>query len=72
MTLTLEEIDQVVQEFDKESKALKHEIFKLAWWMRGAVSIEEAYMMDVADRRIVIDIIQENLETSKETGVNLI
>lgn len=72
MTLTLEEIDQVVKEYEKESKALKQEIFRLAWYMRGSMSLEEAFSMDIADRSLIVSIIQENIETSKETGMALI
>ncbi len=72
MTLTLEEIDQVVKEYEKESKALKQEIFRLAWYMRGSMSLEEAFFIDVADRSLIISIIQENIETSKETGMAII
>lgn len=67
LTLSNEEIQKLVDQFDKESKALKHELFKLAWFMRGALSIEEAYMLDVADREIISNIVKENLETTKET-----
>ena len=72
MILTLEEIDQVVKEYEKESKALKQEIFRLAWYMRGSMSLEEAFSMDIADRSLIVSIIQENIETSKETGMAII
>lgn len=67
MTLSLDEIDQVVQDLEKESKALKHELYKMAWFMRGALSIEEAFMLDQNDREIISKIIQDNIETTKET-----
>jgi hypothetical protein len=37
--------------------------------MRGALSIEQAFSMDIADREILGDIIKENLETTKESGL---
>jgi hypothetical protein len=54
---------------DEESKALKKEIYKLAWFMRGSLSIEEAFSMDLMDRDILVEIVKENLETAKETGL---
>lgn len=69
LTLSNEGIQKLVDQFDKESKALKQELFKLAWFMRGALSIEEAYMLDVTDREIISNIIKENLETTKETNL---
>lgn len=67
LTLSNEEIQKLVNQLDKESKALKFEIFKLAWFMRGSLGINEAYMLDVLDREIISDLIKENLETTKET-----
>ena len=54
---------------DAESKALKKEIYKLAWFMRGSLSVNEAFNMDIMDRDILIEIVKENLETAKETGL---
>lgn len=67
MTLTLPEIDQVVKEMEEESKALIKDLYKMAWYMRGALSFEEAFQLDFNDRMIISDIIKENLETTKET-----
>ena len=72
MTLTLEEIDQEVKQLEKESKALKHELFKMTWFMRGGITIEQAYMLDQEDREIITKIIMDNIENSKTTGMNLI
>jgi hypothetical protein len=67
LTLTIDEINSVVEELDAESKALKKELFKMAWFMRGSLSIDEAYMLDYQDRTIISDVIKDNLETTKES-----
>lgn len=72
LTLSLEEIDQEVKKLEKESKALKHELFKLMWYMRGSITIEQVYALDLEDREIISKIILENIETSKKTGMTLI
>lgn len=69
MTLTIEEIQVIVKDLENESKALKHELYKLAWFMRGALSFDQAYQLDQTDREIISKIIQENLETAKESGM---
>jgi hypothetical protein len=38
--------------------------------MRGSIGIEEAYQLDQEDRTIIFKIIEENLETTKKTGLN--
>ena len=67
LTLTLDEIHKVVSDMENESKALKKEIYKMAWFMRGALNFDQAYMLDVIDREIVSDIIKENLEITKDS-----
>jgi hypothetical protein len=67
LTLTVAEIQEVVQEMEEESKALRKELYKMSWYMRGALSIEEAFMLTMDDRLIIADIIKDNLETTKET-----
>jgi hypothetical protein len=54
---------------DDGVKALKEELFRLCWFMRGGVTLEEAYHIDVADRQIINNIIKDNLETTKESGL---
>jgi len=67
LTLSLEEIDQVAKDLEEESKAIRKQLYKMAWYMRGSLSIEQAFMLDYSDRMIISDIIEENLETTKET-----
>jgi len=72
LTLSLPEIEAEVKKLDKESKALRKEIYEMSWFMRGALSIDQAFMMDITDREIVSDIISDRLEKTKESGMPLI
>lgn len=67
MYLSNTEIEEFINNFDKDTKALKEEIFKLAWFMRGSLGFEEAYLLSPEDRGIISKIIEGNLETTKET-----
>jgi hypothetical protein len=67
LTLTIEEIDEVVKEMDKESKAIKTELLRMCWFMRGGMTLEEAYNLDNETREIISNIVEKNLETTKET-----
>ena len=62
------EILQLSAKLDKEAKALKKDILKLCWYMRG-LSYAEAMNMSWDEREIVGEIIKENLETTKKTGL---
>ncbi len=56
-------------EMDKEAKAIKKDVLKLCWYMRG-LSYAEVMNMSWEEREIVGEIIKENLETTKKTGLN--
>jgi hypothetical protein len=45
------------------------ELMKLCWFMRGSVTVEDAFQMTVEDREILSRIIKENLETTKKSGL---
>ena len=38
--------------------------------MRGGLTANEAYQIDVGDRDIINEIIKDNLDTTKESGLN--
>lgn len=67
----MDEIQAEVKKLDDESKALKQELFKMAWFMRGAVTLEQAYQLDLMDRDLLGGVIKENLETAAQTGVHV-
>ena len=69
MTLTLQEIEAEVTKLENESKAIRKNIYKMAWFMRGSVNVEQLFSMDIADQELLADLIKENLETTKESGL---
>ena len=54
---------------ENQSKALKEEALRLAWYMRGSVSYDEAMLLTDTDRAIISKIVKDNLETSKKSGM---
>ena len=69
MTLTDSEIVKLFESLESESKELKKILFQISWYMRGSISIEQAFQLDFENREIISSIINENLETTKETGL---
>jgi hypothetical protein len=65
--MNLDEILKLVDKMEEESKAIKSEMFKLCWYMRGGVTLDEMYQIDIADRELIGHLIAKNLETTKET-----
>ena len=62
------EILLLSSDMDKEAKAIKKDVLKLCWYMRG-LSYAEVMNMSWEEREIVGEIIKENLETTKKTGL---
>lgn len=52
---------------EKEIKATKEELFKMCWFMRGGMTIEQAYELDQQDREVIAKLIESNLETTQKT-----
>lgn len=69
MTLSNEEIVEELDRFNKQSKALKKNIIKMCWYMRGGISIDELYQLSFDDREIINKVIEDNLDVTKETGL---
>ena len=67
--MDLPEILREVENLDKESKALKTDLMKMCWYMRGGITYDEAFAMTIEDRQIISDVIKENLETTKKSGL---
>lgn len=68
--MTMDEIQAEVNNMEKESKALKKELYKMAWFMRGSLSFQEVFQLDLNDREAITEIIKENLETTKSSGLS--
>jgi hypothetical protein len=62
LSLNLEEVTKLLNDMEKEVKAIKKELFKISWFMRGGLTIDLAYQTDYQDREIIGKIIEENLE----------
>lgn len=65
--LDIDEINKVIEEYDKDIKAIKEELFRICWYMRGGVTLNEAHLLSVDDRGIIAKLIEDNLEVTKKT-----
>jgi hypothetical protein len=62
------EILQVSKALDKEARDIKKDVLKMCWFMRG-LSYAEGMTLSWEERDIVGEIIKENLETTKKSGL---
>ena len=59
----------MVDAMDKETRNIRLDVLKLCWYMRGGVTYEEAMNMSQTERAIINDIIKDNYETTKKSGL---
>jgi len=67
--MSIEDMIAYFKQLERQSKALKEEILRLCWYMRGGVTYTEAMEFSFEEREIISKIIKDNLETSKKSGM---
>ena len=69
MYLDTDGIEKLVKQYESDTKAVKDELMRICWFMRGSISYSESLMLDVDEREIIGKLIKDNLETTKESGM---
>jgi hypothetical protein len=54
---------------DKEINDIRLEALRMSWYMRGGLPYDQALQLSVAERKIISDIIKDNMETTKKSGL---
>jgi len=69
--LSLDEagIISLLNRYDKDSKAIKEEILRMCWYMRGSISYDDGMLLGEQERKIISKIIEDNMKTTKESGL---
>lgn len=67
--MSVEDMLEFFGQLERQSKALKEEILRLCWYMRGGITYDDAMLLSVEERNIINKIIKDNLETAKKSGM---
>ena len=62
-------ISKMVDQMEKETRSIRQEVLKLCWYMRGGITYEEAMQLGQTERDIINEIVKENMETTKKSGL---
>jgi hypothetical protein len=54
---------------EKEVANIKNQSLKLTWHMRGGVSYTDIMNMSIDERNMIAQLISENMDTTKKTGL---
>lgn len=69
MILDDDEIGLLLEDYDSQSRAIKEEMLRFIWWMRGGLSYDDAYALSTEENEIIRKIIKENMEATKQSGM---
>ena len=64
-----DQIVDLIDKMDEETNSIRQEALQLAWYMRGGLSYDHALQLSVAERKLIGNIIKDNLETTKKSGL---
>jgi hypothetical protein len=54
---------------DRECDEIRQEALQLSWYMRGGLSYDHALQLSVGERKLINQLIKNNLETTKKSGL---
>jgi len=69
LTLDNDQVIKYLDGLDKESLSLKEDLLKMCWYMRGGLSYDDAFLLDYQERELISNLIKENMETTKKSGL---
>lgn len=69
LVLDSDGISSLVDTMEKEVTVIRKEVIKFCWFMRGGATYDEVMHMSQGEREIINQIITENLETTKKSGL---
>ena len=72
MTLDRDGIIDLIEKYDKETRAIKEEAIRTTWFMRGGVSYTEAMNLGNQERELISKLIKENIENTKKSRMPLL
>ena len=67
LTLTPEDISTMVDNMDKEAESIRRQSLKMSWYMRGGATYEDVLQMSTPERKMLSELIKENLDTTKSS-----
>lgn len=67
LNLDPENIKKLIDNLEKEVDTIRKDALKMCWYMRGGISYTDVMNLSGKEREIIGKIIEDNLETTKNT-----
>ena len=59
-----------MENMEKETNQIRQELIKMCWFMRGGLTYDQAVFLSPQERNTISQLVKENLETTKKTGLS--
>jgi hypothetical protein len=59
----------LLDNYEKQIRAIKEEALRFTWWLRGGLSYEDAMLLCQTDKELINIIIKDNMEATKTSGM---
>lgn len=69
MSLSDEEISDLLDSYEKQARALKEDAIRITWWMRGGIDLDSAMTLSAEEKKIIDEIVKDNMEATKKSGM---
>jgi len=63
------QILEYVTELENDAKSIRNQILKFCWHMRGGLTYNEGMALSYSEREQIAELVKENLETTKKSGL---
>lgn len=67
--MTSEKVGLMVDQMEKECNDIRQEALKMTWYMRGGINYDQALQLSFNERKIIGELVKENYETTKKSGL---
>jgi hypothetical protein len=62
-------VAKYVDGMDDEINEIRLEALRMAWYMRGGLSYDQLLQLSISERKLIGQIIKDNMETTKKSGM---
>ena len=69
LTSSPEQINDLVEGMQKDCQQIRREALKMSWFMRGGLTYDQAMSLALDERNLIGELIKDNLETTKKSGL---
>jgi hypothetical protein len=69
LSLGNEEVVELLEDMDRDSKAMNKNLIEMCWYMRGGITYQEMIQLSPSDRKTIMELIKSNMELTNKSGL---